>query len=135
MKLITRNTDYALRAICFIAKGKGKLVAVDELVKALGVPRPFLRKLVQLLNRKKILRSYRGQGGGFALARPPEKIFLLELLGIFQGDLHLNECFLRKSVCPNIKTCVLHKKIDKIEKYVISELRGINIARLLKGEI
>ena len=56
MKLITRDTDYAIRALCFIARFKKKIVSVSELVKVLKIPRPFLRKILQTLNKKRILK-------------------------------------------------------------------------------
>jgi len=132
MKLITRNTDYSLRALCFIVKRRGKIISVRELVKELKTPRPFLRKILQILNRKKILRSYKGQGGGFSLAVAANKIYLLDLMEIFQGPLRLNECFLKKMVCPDKNSCGLRKKINDIERYVIKELRTITIASLLR---
>ena len=132
MKLITRDTDYAIRALCYIAKSKVDIVSVVSLVKELKIPRPFLRKILQILNKKRILKSYKGQGGGFSLAVAPNKIFLVDLINIFQGRLKLNECIFKKSICPNIKTCKLKKKIDAIEKYVISQLKDITISFLLK---
>jgi Rrf2 family protein len=132
MKLITRDTDYALRAICFIVKHKERVVSATELVKNLKMPRPFLRKVLQTLNKKGILESHKGQGGGFLLAKAAEKILLVDLIRIFQGSLRLNECFLRKIACPNMRTCVLRKKICSIERYVIAELKSITIASLLK---
>ncbi len=133
MKLITRNTDYALRAVCFIAKKKNKIVSVPELVKALKIPRPFLRKLLQVLNKEGILRSHKGLGGGFLLGRPANRILLVDLIKVFQGKLKLNECFLKKMPCPSTGTCILRKKIINIERYVIRELDSITIASLLKG--
>ena len=133
MKLITRNTDYGIRALCFIAKNKDKVVSVPELVKALKIPRPFLRKILQSLTRSGFVRSYKGIGGGFVLAIRPDKLYIVEVAKVFQGSLNLNECFLNKKVCPNRKTCPLKKKIDKIEKNVISELWSITIGQLLKG--
>jgi Rrf2 family protein len=132
MKLITRDTDYAIRAICYIAGGKNKLTSVSELAKELKIPRPFLRKILQLLNKKRILRSYKGKDGGFLLARPANRIFLLDLIKIFQGPLKLNECLLKKIICPNVRACLLKKKIDVVEKYVFSELRSITMDNLLK---
>ncbi|MCX5702041.1 MAG: hypothetical protein NTW64_03570 [Candidatus Omnitrophica bacterium] len=44
MKLITRDTDYAIRALCYIAKNKNEIISVRELVTKLKIPRPFLRK-------------------------------------------------------------------------------------------
>lgn len=132
MKLITRDTDYTVRALCYIAKHKEKKVSVSELVKELKIPQPFLRKILQILNKKRILKSYKGLGGGFRLAKPAEKIFLVDLIKIFQGPLRLNECFFKKIACPNINTCSLRKKIINLEKYVIKELESITISSLLR---
>ncbi|MDD4182872.1 MAG: Rrf2 family transcriptional regulator [Candidatus Omnitrophica bacterium] len=128
MKLITRDTDYALRAICFIAKKKNKKVCVPELVEGLKIPKPFLRKILQVLNKEKILISYKGIGGGFVLAKQPKDIYLTDLMEIFQGGINLNECTLHKMKCPNTSICPLRKKIRNIEKYVINKLSEINLA-------
>jgi len=131
MKLITRDTDYAVRALCYIANHKGKVVAVRLLVKELRIPRPFLRKILQVLNKKGILKSSKGQRGGFVLAKPANEIFLIELLKIFQGPLELSACLFKKKICPDRNICALRQKISNIEKYVISELKVINIESLL----
>ncbi|MCK9603051.1 MAG: Rrf2 family transcriptional regulator [Candidatus Omnitrophica bacterium] len=132
MKLITRDTDYAVRAVCFIVRHKERVISVTELVKKLKIPRPFLRKLLQALSKKGVLGSHRGLGGGFSLAKPANKIFLVDLIEIFQGPLKLNECFFKKITCPNVKRCLLRKKIDNIERYVQDSLKSITIASLLK---
>jgi len=132
VKLITRDTDYAIRAICFLAKDNKKLFSVPLLVKELKVPYPFLRKILQQLNKKRILKSQKGSGGGFQLAVPAEKISLVELISIFQGPFKLNECILRKRLCPNVRKCPLNKKIKNMEKNIIQELRSITVASLLK---
>ena len=134
MKLITRDTDYALRALCFIEKHKNKRISVSELAKQLKIPGPFLRKILQLLNKKKILKSYKGSGGGFSLSLPVRKIFLVDLIEIFQGSFSLNECIFKKMPCSGMRTCALKKKIDKIEDYVIRELKTITIASLLSAK-
>lgn len=133
MKLITRDTDYALRALCFMGRDNKKIISVVNLVKALKIPRPFLRKIMQVLNKNKVLKSYKGKGGGFLLAKPAQKIFLLDLMEVFQGRLCLNECFFKKMKCPNIKICPLKRKISRIERYVIRELRPVSLASLLRS--
>ena len=130
MRLITRNTDYAVRALSYISRQEEKVISVSELVKKIKVPRPFLRKILQTLNKKGILISYKGQGGGFVLAKKPEEIFLTDLIEILQGEIKLNECLFKKMFCPDIKNCGLKKKIDTIERYVVSQLKSITIASL-----
>lgn len=131
MKLITRDTDYALRALCFLAKNPKVKASVTDLVRELKIPRPFLRKILQALTKKNILISYKGFGGGFVSAKPLSDIYLLDLIKIFQGPLYLNECIFKKLKCPNTKTCLLRKKINNIEKYVLKELEEISLASLV----
>ena len=131
MKLITRETDYAIRSLAYIAKAKGKVVTASQLVKALKIPRPILRKLLQCLNKKGLLNSYKGSGGGFKLAVPEEKICIVDVMQVFQGQFALNECLFRKNICPNTSTCVLRGKINVIEAYVLDQLTHITLKDLL----
>jgi Rrf2 family protein len=111
---------------------KGQIVNVSDLVQALKIPKPFLRKILQILHKEGMLLAYKGKGGGFLLSRPAEKISLLDLMEIFQGKFQLNECLFKKIACPNIKKCALRKKVDKIERHVLKELRPVTIASLLR---
>ncbi|MBL7131998.1 MAG: Rrf2 family transcriptional regulator [Candidatus Omnitrophica bacterium] len=133
MKLITRDTDYALRALMFIAKQKERMVSVSDLVEKLKIPRPFLRKLLQILNIKGLLDSHKVKGGGFMLAAVSRKISLLNLMEIFQGKMKLSDYTFKGKRCPHIKTCRLKKKLDDIERSVIADLKSINIASLIRG--
>jgi Rrf2 family protein len=133
VKLITRNTDYAVRALCCIAEQKREVISADQLVKTLEMPRPFLRKILQTLNKEGLLNSSKGKGGGFALAVSPGKITLIEVMKIFQGPIKLSEHKFKKSDCPRIDDCLLKKKIDEIEKEVIAKLKAITISSILKN--
>ncbi len=132
MKLITRDTDYAVRALIYMAQTKKKIVSATELIEELRIPKPFLRKILQILNRKRILQSYKGQGGGFSLARPYGKIYLIDLIEIFQGPFVINECVFKKKICPNRSTCTLKSKLDYIEAKVVKELEPVTIKSLME---
>lgn len=132
MKLITRDTDYALNALCFMAKDRDRIYTVGELVKEIGIPRAFLRRILQQLNKKGLVRSFKGKSGGFKLAISIKKNSLSDVMEIFQGRFKLNECLLSNKICPRVKNCELKKKIDAIEKYVYSELKTITLDSLLK---
>ena len=133
MKLITRNTDYAVRALCYIARQSKRAVSATEMVSDLKIPRPFLRKILQTLSGEGLLKSTKGQGGGFSLAFPVEKILLADLIRIFQSTIQLNECVFKKKICPDRSTCVLKKEIDHIESDVLARLRRISIASLVNA--
>ena len=134
MKLFTKSTDYAVRILGCIAKAKENMVTVTDIAKKLNMPRSFLRKILQLLSSKKLLKSFKGAGGGFALAVEPEEITILNVMEIFQGQFRLQEHIFRGKACPEIKTCTLKKKIDKMEEELIVKLKSITITDLLKGQ-
>jgi len=133
MKLITRDTDYAVRSLCYIAKYAERVISVDELVKCMKIPRPFLRKILQKLCKARLLDSRKGKGGGFTLVKRPNEIRVIDLIEIFQGPVRLSEHVFKKKLCPSIKSCALKKKLDVIENYMISELGRITIGSLVKG--
>ncbi|MFH1594630.1 MAG: Rrf2 family transcriptional regulator [Candidatus Omnitrophota bacterium] len=131
MKLITRDTDYAIRALCYMAKEEERVISVKELVSTLSIPKPFLRKILQTLNSAKLLKSYKGKGGGFKLSRKPKNIFVIDIIKIFQGQVKLSEHIFKKGICPHLKTCILKRRLDRIEGLVIVELKRITIESLL----
>ena len=131
MKLITRNTDYAVRALTCIAARENKFATVGELSKSLDMPRPFMRRILQILNKEGLLKSTKGTGGGLSLVTDPRKITLFCLIEIFQGPFQLSEHTFKSKLCPKIDACRLKKKMDNIENVVSRELKSITIHSLL----
>jgi Rrf2 family protein len=131
MKLITRSTDYAIRALAYMAGRKDEVISAAELVKALRMPRPFLRRILQKSARAGLIKSYRGSGGGFKLSRTPSSIYVSHVAAAFQGSFNFNECSFVGAICPNIKKCPLKKKIDAIGRRVKSEISSISLSDLL----
>ncbi|MBN1492619.1 MAG: Rrf2 family transcriptional regulator [Candidatus Omnitrophica bacterium] len=134
MKLITRETDYAIRALVHIAKSDKEIVTVTDLVETTAVPRPFLRKLLQTLNREGVLKSFKGKSGGFTLALSPEEILITRIITIFQGTMQLNECMFKKDICPNTETCSLRKILNNIQDYATRSFAGVTLKEIMKEE-
>lgn len=132
MKLLTRDTDYALRAVCCIAGKKGRAASVRDLTEDLDMPRPFLRKILQILNKEGVLTSQKGKGGGFTLVADIKKLSMFDMIEIFQGPFELSDHVFRGKICPYIDTCIMKTKLDKIEENVIRDLKAVTIASLLK---
>jgi DNA-binding IscR family transcriptional regulator len=64
MKFVTRDTDYALRALICMAKLNAGIATVDDIAAKEKLPKVFLRRILQKLAEKKILASYKGSSGG-----------------------------------------------------------------------
>ncbi len=133
MKLITRDTDYAVRALVYMAKDPDHVTSVQELVDSLAMPRAFSRRILQTLSRKGILVSSKGKGGGFVLNKSPGRIRLFDLMEAFQGRVSTVSCMFKKSICPNTRVCPLRGCAKKLERKIFDALQDITIASLAKG--
>lgn len=132
MKLLTRDTDYAIRALCCVADMKKGTATTGSLSEELDIPRPFMRKIFQQLNKKGIVKTSKGKGGGVSLVKAPEDITVLDITEIFQGPFKLNEHMFKGKTCPRLDICLLKKMLDAIDADVMAKLGGITIASLLK---
>ena len=132
MKLITKNTDYAVRALIYLTRSGERFVPSREISEKEGIPLNFLRRLIQKLAREKLIETREGKLGGARLAVPPEKIELTRLIELFQGKVSLVECIFRRKLCPNRARCVLRARLMKIEDLVLGELVGITVGGLVK---
>lgn len=131
MKLITKNTDYAIRALMYIALRNNRYVSSREIADEELIPLAFLRRLLQRMSREDIITTREGANGGIKLMKPAEEIRITDLIRLFQGDLQLVDCLFRKQICRNREHCVLRKRIKQIEEKVISELEDITIGSLV----
>jgi Rrf2 family protein len=87
MKLTTRS-EYALLALVYLARNQsGEFISIDTIAKAQGIPPKFLEQLMLALKRAHLLRSTKGQHGGYALAKTPSQISLAEVIRLFDGAL------------------------------------------------
>lgn len=131
MKLLNKDADYAIKALVKIAARDGDISSTSGLTGPLGLPRPHLRKILQVLARGGVLRSRRGKGGGFVLARPAAAIRLSDVISVFQGPVRIHDCVYKSRLCPDVRTCPLRTTLDKLEAGLVAELEAVTVADLL----
>jgi len=83
---ITTKSPYAIRALAELARTGGPgPVPIGELARRRDVPVQFLEQLFAVLRRAGILRSQRGVKGGYAFARDPGEVTVLEVVELLDG--------------------------------------------------
>ncbi|MEI8011386.1 MAG: Rrf2 family transcriptional regulator [Candidatus Omnitrophota bacterium] len=132
MNLFTRNTDYAARALLYMGGRVGQRVSTVDIQRDLKLPRPFMRKILQQLQKEGYLVSVKGYNGGFTLAMPPGKIRLIDLMRIFQGDFSLSDCLFQKKLCQCVAACPLRRELKAAEKMLVDRLKGVTLADLMR---
>lgn len=89
---LTRYTDYALRILLHAAADPAGRTSIAQVAAAHGISKNHVMKVVNQLANDGFLRTVRGRGGGFTLARPPEDIRLGEVVRRTEPDLHAADC-------------------------------------------
>ncbi len=85
---ITSKSPYAVRALVELARSGGDgPVPIGELAKRRDIPVQFLEQLFAVLRRAGVLRSQRGVKGGYAFAREPSDVTVLEIVELLDGRL------------------------------------------------
>ena len=129
MRIIKKETDYAIRALYFI-NSKGGMASSSDIYNEIDLPRPFIRKILQMLTKSGILKSYKGKGGGFELKIPFKDITLYMIEEIFAPKMRRGECPFKSRICSNFSRCYLKLKIYEIEKRFIEDLSKIKLIDL-----
>jgi Rrf2 family iron-sulfur cluster assembly transcriptional regulator len=87
VKVSTRG-DYAARALLSLAlHGSDTPTSVKEIAERTNLPQPYLEQILLAVKGAGLVRSKRGVGGGYVLARPPEEISLAQILAAVDGPL------------------------------------------------
>jgi len=85
---VGRTTAYGLMAACYVAVHPEKnIVLSQDISKEYDIPIEYLLKILQQLVKGNILRSKRGPRGGFRLARPANKITMLQIIEAVDGPM------------------------------------------------
>ncbi|GAB2743107.1 RrF2 family transcriptional regulator [Nocardioides pakistanensis] len=85
---VSAKTDYALRALIEIATEHGGVaLSAEELGRRQEIPRGFLQAILADLRRAGIVRSQRGQAGGWRLARAADDVTVADVIRAVDGPL------------------------------------------------
>ncbi|MCX7624554.1 MAG: Rrf2 family transcriptional regulator [Thermomicrobium sp.] len=134
--MLSRTSRYALLAAIVLAQRPGEWLTARQLALATGIPANYLTKILHAMARARLLRSQRGREGGFRLARPPDRIALMEIVSLFEEPNFASYCLLGTGACPADRPCVAHARwlgvIEAVSRF-LDETTVAEIARTPDG--
>ncbi|HEY5902326.1 MAG TPA: Rrf2 family transcriptional regulator [Anaerolineales bacterium] len=131
---ITRQADYAVRAVLYLARlGQSERAATSQVAQEQNIPPSFLAKIISQLSIAGLLHTSRGARGGVTLAREPGEISLFEVIEAIDGPILLNECVGESSTCSFDDNCPLKPVWCEAQNELVTRLRATNFAMLLDG--
>lgn len=106
MKLSTRGR-YGLRAAADLAVyAKDGPVSISSIAERQDLSERYLEQLIARLKKAGIVKSIRGSGGGYILARPAASISVGDILRALEGSMTVVDCPENREACANYDSCV-----------------------------
>jgi Rrf2 family protein len=126
---ISKKSQYGLRAMIFLAKNykKNELLALKEISKAEVIPFEFLSKIFWQLEKAKLIKSKKGIGGGYVLAKNPQKITVKDIVEILEDTVPVN-C----ALCNKKSKCISKNVWAKVNASINKALKSIKLSNLIK---
>ena len=132
--MITREADYAIRVVLFLARRgpEAGAVASDAVAERMLIPYGFLRKIIQRLVTAGIVVTRRGKRGGIALARPNANLSLLDVLRAADPrSLQFNVCLDQRSRCVLSRDCPVRGELHRVQANLHTQLDEVTFDRLV----
>ncbi|MBX3407578.1 MAG: Rrf2 family transcriptional regulator [Phycisphaeraceae bacterium] len=132
--MFSQTTEYALRAMSWLALSPTQLVPTNQLAERTKVPPHYLAKVLQQLAAADLIVGRRGVRGGYKLTRPAADISLLTVVRAVATVERITTCPLGlDNHGPNL--CPLHRRIDDAAKMLIELYGGVTLQDLVsQGE-
>jgi Rrf2 family protein len=139
--LLSQKCKYALQALLTLAREPTQeLLLVSDIAERERLPKKFLEAILLELNRNGLVRSRRGRGGGYALAKPADLITFGQVVRIIDGPLAPLSCvsvnyYRRCDDCRDEMTCEIRKVMRRVRDAIAAELDGTSLQDALTSGI
>jgi len=118
--------------MCLARRPLGSVVMIDEVSREEKIPKSFAAKIFQSLVRAGLIRSNRGTGGGFTLAKAPEEITVLHVIEAIEGKIALQRCLAEPTACEHFGGCALCGLFEEAQDRVKEVFSRTTLAELGK---
>ncbi|HSW63235.1 MAG TPA: Rrf2 family transcriptional regulator [Dissulfurispiraceae bacterium] len=135
LRLSTKG-QYGVRAMFEIARGyPDRPLTIKEIAERQDVSVAYLEQILGKLRRAGLIRSIRGPGGGYLLAREPREIPIAEVLGVLEGPVAITSCVDPREGCVRVEHCVTHLLWKELGAQIEGFLNTITLGNLLAGDV
>jgi Rrf2 family nitric oxide-sensitive transcriptional repressor len=129
--MLPKTAEYALRTVTCLARNPEQPESADVLADQTKVPRRYLHKVLQSLVKCELVYSRPGPGGGYALARSPEAITILDVVNAVAPLERIRHCPL--GLPSHTSLCPLHRELDRAYAATEAALARVTIGELLRS--
>ncbi len=131
---ITQEADYAVRIVYCLSKAQGRRDA-RSISEEIAVTLRFSLKILGKLSAAGIVKSFKGNRGGYELAYPPSEITLRDVLAVVEGPYVMSRC-INEGECSRgaYASCAFQKVFRRISDEINQELETVTFQTFLDDE-
>ena len=126
MMIINRLTDYATLLICEMVNNGENFASAKYLSKRTKISEATTTKVLKMLVRNGLLKSYRGHTGGYRLKESPSKIRIFDIITAIEGDISLTLCGMDNS-CKYNAGCKVKHGWNKLNNILMQALQDFTL--------
>lgn len=125
---VSEAVSLALHGLGLLVSRKGR-ISIREMAAVMGVSEAHLAKVFQRLSKGGLVRSMRGPGGGFVLAKAPSEVTLYEVYSLIEGEPDGRICLLDCGKCP-FRKCLFEGLLVRMKQEFVEFLRKKRLSDL-----
>ena len=131
---VSAKARYALRILLDVAANASatRPRTGAAISKAQQISEKFLSRIVVTLRERGMLRSARGNVGGFQLAMSPDDIRLLDVVEAMQGPLAVLDCLAPGATCPRMDDCLARRVWADVNSAFAATLAKVTLASIMR---
>lgn len=106
-------------------------MTLKDVARRQSISEKYLWQIVNPLKAAGIIRATLGSHGGYALAKPPATITLLDILSVLEGNCALVPCVATPAVCPRSKTCASREVWREVDGKLAEAMQSITLSEMV----
>jgi len=130
--MLTKSTEYALRALVYIQlkNWEGLRPGIPEIAAEIESPLAFTGKILQTLTRHRLLSSMKGRGGGFFFDKDHQSLSIFRVIVVMESAHFFHKCAFGLKNCNSENPCPLHNRYIKIREGFLEIVKSETVQTL-----
>lgn len=130
---VSKKSYYGLRAVLTLAQAKEPL-SIHTIAETEHLPEDYLEKILQILRRGGIVEAKKGTSGGYALAKPIEKLSTWDVLRVLDGPIKMFMPPVKGELpCLQVSHCQTNQVWRVLEEKIEQTLSAITLQSILES--
>jgi Rrf2 family iron-sulfur cluster assembly transcriptional regulator len=137
MRLSTKGR-YAVMAMADLARRQTdaeRAVALADIAQRQEISLSYLEQLFARLRRKGLVKSARGPGGGYRLARTADETSIAEIVHAVDEPLRATRCGEAKGCMLKGERCLTHDLWEDLGQQIETYLASVSLADVIGGRL